>query len=323
MIHIPIPTLRYHQPMFLHEPGWLWVSLHLALAALFCADGWLRRDARADGDRGITRQAVWATVLWIAAALLFAGLIHHAINRQAATEYLAGYGIEEALSIDNLFVFLVLFRSLHLDVHQQRRIFFWGLAGAFFLRACAIATGVSLFQKFFWVQICTGGFLIVTAVHMLAARRQPQKPFWMGRLAQMLGLKIASRQESRSPHLWKKREFLLALLFMQIVDLLFAMDSIPAVLAVTHNLFIVYASNIFAVAGMRALYFVIAGFLERLSLLHYGLGSILLLAGAKLLLAPICTISATASLAALGFILAVTAGASLLHKPSSKDSVRR
>ncbi len=309
--------------MFLHEPGWLWVVLHLVLAALFCADGWLRRGARAGDDRATTLHAVWATVLWIAAALLFAGLIYHALNRQAATEYLAGYGMEEALSIDNLFVFLVLFRSLHLDVQQQRRIFFWGLAGAFFLRACAIAAGVSIFRKFFWVQICTGGFLIVTAVHMLAARRQPQKPSWMGRLAQMLGLKVASRQKSRGQYPWRKREFLLTLLFVQIVDLLFAMDSIPAVLAVTHNLFIVYASNIFAVAGMRALYFVIAGFLERLSLLHYGLGAILLLAGAKLLLAPIWTVSATATLAALGFILAVTAGASLLHGPSSKHSVRR
>jgi tellurite resistance protein TerC len=261
--------------------------------------------------------------MWIVAALLFAGLIHHALNRQAATEYLAGYGIEEALSIDNLFVFLVLFRALHLDTHQQRRIFFWGLAGAFILRACAIAAGVSLFQKFFWVQICTGGFLIVTAVHTLTARRQPQQSSWMGGLAQRLGLQVASRQDGQSQRSWKSKGFLLALLLVQVADLLFAMDSIPAVLAVTHNFFIVYASNIFAVAGMRALYFVIADFLERLSLLHYGLGSILLLAGAKLLLAPICTISATASLAALGFILAVTAGASLLHKPSSKDSVRR
>ncbi len=309
--------------MFLHEPGWLWVGLHILLAALFCADGWLRSGVRADDSRSATRRAVWATLMWIVAALLFAGLIHHALNRQAATEYLAGYGIEEALSIDNLFVFLVLFRALHLDTHQQRRIFFWGLAGAFILRACAIAAGVSLFQKFFWVQICTGGFLIVTAVHTLTARRQPQQSSWMGGLAQRLGLQVASRQDGQSQRSWKSKGFLLALLLVQVADLLFAMDSIPAVLAVTHNFFIVYASNIFAVAGMRALYFVIADFLERLSLLHYGLGSILLLAGAKLLLAPICTISATASLAALGFILAVTAGASLLHKPSSKDSVRR
>ncbi len=319
-------TMRYHQPMFLHEPEWLWAGLHLLLVMLFCADALLRRarlGSHSAAAAGILRPALWATALWIAAALVFAVVIHHAMGKLAATEYLAGYGIEEALSIDNLFVFLLLFRSLQLDAQQQHRIFFWGLAGAVLLRACAIAAGVSLFQKFIWVQLLMGGFLIAAAVHMFFPRKQPQKSGWIGRWTQWAGLRIPSAQEGRNPHPWKSKQFIFALLLVQVVDLIFAVDSIPAVLAVTHNFFIVYASNIFAVAGMRALYFVIAGLLERLSLLHYGLAAILLLAGAKLLLAPIWTISAAASLAALGLILALTVAASLLHMRRSAGSASR
>ncbi len=302
--------------MFPLEPEWLWAGLHLLLVVLFCADAWIRRRTSSNDSvsaAATMRSAAWAAALWIAAALLFSWVVGHALGQQAATEYLAGYGIEEALSIDNLFVFLLLFTSLQLNAQQQRRVFFWGLAGAVLLRACAIAAGVSLFQKFFWAQMFMGGFLILTAAQMLLTRRQQQKPRWMNRLEQWMGLRISPAPEGSNPHPWKSKKFIFALLLIQAVDLLFAADSIPAVLAVTHNFFIVYASNIFAVVGMRALYFVIAGLLEQLTLLHYGLALILFLAGAKLLLAPIWPISAVASLAALGMILTVSVTGSLLQ----------
>ena len=304
--------------MFAQAPLWLWATLHLVLIVLIASDGWLWRaqnKAVADGSFQPLRPALAATALWIAAALLFSLGIAHTLGWLAATQYLAGYGMEQSLSIDNLFVFLLLFRTLHLDARQQRRVFFWGLAGAILLRTCALAAGVALFQKFFWVQLCMGLFLLAAAVHMLLARRREQQPGmqqmgWMGKLAQRMGVQLAPQNSSTEPHFWNK-PFLAALLLVQIADLLFAVDSIPAVLAVTHNFFLVYASNVFALIGMRALYFVLAGLLERLAYLHYGLATILLLAGGKLLLSSVWPVPASATLAALAAILAVTAAASL------------
>jgi tellurite resistance protein TerC len=296
-----------------HAPIWLWIALHAVLLALLFVDGWWQRASRIQRTSTQDRFSLWAAALWIAAALLYALAVNHALGRQAATEYLAGYGIEEALSIDNLFVFLVLFRSLHLDARQQHRIFFWGLAGAWFLRACAIAAGVSLLQKFFWMQVCMGAFLTLAGAHMLFVGKQEQQPRWLTAAVRRLSQPIPSRNEGQNPRPWKNKQFLAVLLLVQMADLLFAVDSIPAVLAVTHNFFLVYASNIFAVAGMRALYFVIAGLLERLPLLHYGLAAILLLAGGKLLLSPVWQVSATVSLEAIGVILSATIAASWLH----------
>ncbi len=300
-------------------PLWLWVAFHLLLFALLALEIRLQRRANkkqsplAPAPTAHTA-AFWMTALWIAAALLFALVIGHILHPKFAAEYLAGYGIEESLSIDNLFVFLLLFRSFHLNWQQQRRVLFWGVLGAILLRACMIAAGLTLLRMFSWVHYAFGILLLLAALRLLRPHPAHEPPRWIAWLTRQLPLSMRPagdhffvREEGRL----RGTQLLLALVVIEITDLFFAVDSIPAVLAVSHHTFVVYTSNIFAVMGLRSLYFVVAGMLERLSWLHYGLAAILLFTGAKMLLEPRLEISIALSLGVLGAVLALTALLSL------------
>jgi tellurite resistance protein TerC len=265
-----------------------WVGFHAVVAAVLLADSFL------PGHRRASRHAqafVWAgTAGLVLAAAGFACWIAVALGRQAALEFAAGYTIEVSMSIDNLFVFLVLFQGFRISAQRQHKALLWGVWGAFVLRALFIAAGISLLQRFEWVTWAFGLFLLYTAWRLVrGGSAHAAIPEWIVRLQPAKG------------------SLLPVILAVEVTDLLFATDSIPAVLSITHNPFVAYTSNVMAILGLRSLYFALAGMLERFRNLHYGLGAILAFTALKMLAARWIDVPATISLVVIGLILAVCA----------------
>ncbi len=277
-----------------------WIGFHAVVLLLVLADAVLPVSS---SDRRKTNLALVSSLLIALMALAFAFWLNARQGRQPALEFLSGYVVETSLSIDNLFVFLLLFRGFGLNHRDQRRALLWGVGGAILLRALCIAVGITLLARLSWMEFCFGALLLVAALRLL--REDPShstaSPSWLRRL------------QSRSSSLFW------VILAVELTDLLFAVDSIPAVLALSHNPFVVYTSNIAAILGLRSLYFVLAGLLDRLRFLHYGLAVLLIFVGGKMLLSRWISISVSVSLGTLAVILLVTAVASrmLPATPSS------
>ncbi len=237
-----------------------------------------------------------------------------------ALEYLTGYGIEEALSIDNLFVFLILFRAFHLRPTQQRHLLFFGVFGAIVMRGIMIFVGIRLLDAFSWMTYIFGGILLYAAWSLLRKSLKPETgetPKWIERFTRHLpmvrqehGQHFVAREDGRI----RFTPLFVALIAVEVTDLVFATDSIPAVLAVSHHPFVVYSSNVFAVLGLRSLYFTLAAALERLHKLRYGLVAILAFVGVKMILGDFYTIPIWVSLTVLGSAIAITVIWSLLSK---------
>jgi tellurite resistance protein TerC len=265
-----------------------WLGFHAVVAAVLVADSFL------PGHRSESRHAqafVWlGTAGLVLAAAGFAAWIAVAQGRQAALEFAAGYMIEASLSIDNLFVFLVLFQGFRIGAQRQHKALLWGVWGAFVLRALFIAAGITLLRRFEWVTWVFGLFLLYAAWRLVrGASARAAIPEWIVRLQPAKGSLVP------------------VILAVEVTDLLFATDSIPAVLSVTHNPFVAYTSNVMAILGLRSIYFALAGMLERFRNLHYGLGAILVFAALKMLAARWIEVPATISLVVMGVILAVCA----------------
>lgn len=308
-------------------PLWLWLLFHLLMFTLLAADWACTANAR--NEHALARRAYWLTAVWIAAALLFALLVYQALSQQYALEYLTGYGIEESLSIDNLFVFLVLFRTFGLELAQQRRVLFFGVLGAIVMRGLIIFAGIQLLTTFSWMNYIFGTVLLYTAWHVQRKSLQSQldhPPFWMDWLTRhppMARGYHPRRFLVREDRHLRFTPLFIALIAIEITDLIFATDSIPAVLAVSHHPFIVYSSNVFAVLGLRSLYFTLAAALERLNKLRYGLVAILAFVGGKMMLSNFITIPIWISLAVIASAVGITAGWSLLAKPPAPDKRAR
>jgi tellurite resistance protein TerC len=224
-------------------------------------------------------------------------------GRQRALEFVAGYTIETSLSIDNLFIFLVLFQGFRIDAARQHRALLWGVAGAIVLRGLFIAAGVSLLTRFGWISWVFGLVLLIAAWRLIrGGSAHAAIPGWIRRLQPAKG------------------SLLPVIVAVEITDLLFAVDSIPAVLAVSHDPFIVYTSNIAAILGLRSLYFALAALLDRFRYLHYGLGVLLAFVALKMLAAPWLDVPITLSLAAIGTIIAVCAVASWIAADRERAS---
>jgi tellurite resistance protein TerC len=269
-----------------------WVGFHAVVAVMLLADSLL------PGHRRESRHAqafVWlATVGLALAAAGFACWIAVAMGKQTALEFVAGYTIETSLSIDNLFVFLVLFEGFRISAQRQHTALQWGVWGAFVLRATFIAVGVTLLKKFEWVTWGFGAILLYAAWRMVrGGSARAAIPEWIVRLQPAKG------------------SLLPVIVAVEVTDLLFATDSIPAVLSVTHNPFVAYTSNAAAILGLRSIYFGLAAMLERFKYLHYGLGALLAFAALKMLAAKWIDVPVTLSLVVIGVILAVCAVASL------------
>lgn len=278
-----------------------WVGFHAVVGMILLADSLL------PGHRRESKQAqafVWmATVGLALAAAGFACWIAMTMGKQTALEFVAGYTIETSLSIDNLFVFLVLFEGFRISAQRQHTALQWGVWGAFVLRATFIALGVTLMQKFEWVTWIFGVILLYAAWR-LVREGSPRAaiPEWIVRLQPAKGSLIP------------------VIVAVEVTDLLFATDSIPAVLSVTHNPFVAYTSNVAAILGLRSLYFGLAAMLDRFKYLHYGLGALLAFAALKMLAAKWIDVPVTLSLVVIGVILAVCAVASLSTGLKTVDS---
>jgi len=265
-----------------------WLGFHAVVALALLADSFLPGRRRTSQH---ARAFVWLGTAGLAlAAAGFACWIAAAQGRQAALEFAAGYTIEASMSIDNLFVFLVLFQGFRISPERQHKALLWGVWGAFVLRALFIAAGISLLRRFEWVTWLFGLFLLYAAWRLVrGGSAHAAIPNWIVRLQPAKGSLVP------------------VILAVEATDLLFATDSIPAVLSVTHNPFVAYTSNVAAILGLRSLYFALARMLDRFRQLHYGLGAILAFAALKMLAAPWVQVSATVSLAVIAAILAVCA----------------
>jgi tellurite resistance protein TerC len=291
-----------------------WIGFHLFILALLAAE---LIYARRQGPAKTYSTAVAATILWITAALVFAFFLFHDLGAQAATQYLAGYTIEESLSIDNLFVFLLLFRTFNIQPPHQPKVLFWGVAGAILLRGAFIAGGLGLLARFDWITYFFAAILLVAAVRLVlpsAKKEEPRTPGWLTWLSRIHPVSL--RQDTFFVRESGRRMMTvlgLALIAIELTDVVFALDSIPAVLSITRHPFLAYTSNIMAVMGLRSLYFLLAHLLIKLRFLHYGLATVLAFAAFKMLSAPWLEIGPLVSLATIVAILGTTVTLSIVQ----------
>jgi len=289
-----------------------WIYFHVALIALLGCEFLLHRavpDAR--------RKAMLAIVMWVAASLGLGAILSRHFHAVGATQFLAGYALEQALSLDNLFVFLLLFRLFGIPDEKQPRVLYLGVAGAVVLRGAFIAGGVGLLNHFHWIGYAFGGMLLIAAVRLLKPENPDvdfsKPPGWITWLTKWRPI-----SENRDHFIVKENGqrmatvMLLALVAVELTDVVFALDSIPAVLSITRVPFLAYTSNIMAVMGLRSLYVLLAAMLAKLRFLHFGLAVVLAFAAAKMLLADWVEIGPLTSLAVIAGLVGVTVVASLV-----------
>jgi tellurite resistance protein TerC len=252
--------------------------------------------------------------VWIGLAAAFGGLVYHWFGRDRALEFATGYIIEKALAVDNLFVFLVIFSAFAVPAALQHRVLFWGILGALVMRAAFILAGGALLQRFHWLLYVFGAFLLITGAKLLWQRNQVESPEenWIVRLIRRV---FPVSKGYHGSHFTvveggKRRAtpLLLSLLTVELSDVVFAVDSIPAVYAVTEDPFIVFTSNIFAILGLRSLYSLLARVIEKFHLLKVGLALVLVFVGAKMVLAGVITVPIVVSL----LVIAAVLGGSIL-----------
>jgi tellurite resistance protein TerC len=304
----------------------LWVGFNFFVLLAIALDlGVFHRKAH---KIGIREAALWS-VIWIALAISFGIFLWHGHGEIRGVQFFTGYVIEKALSVDNLFVFLVIFRAFQVDEKVQHRVLEWGIIGALILRGVMIAAGAALIARFHWIIPVFGVFLIYTGMHMLWKRdrhvhyeRNAVFRFASAHLRvtkQYDGTKFFVRQAGQ---LFATPLFLV-LLVVEITDVTFAVDSIPAIFGITQDAFIVYTSNVFAILGLRALYFLLADLLDYLRYLGIGLAIVLLFVGLKMVADPWFHITEVVSLLVVGGILAITSILSLLAGPKERPPAER
>ena len=271
------------------------------------------------------REALIGSAFWIGLALAFGAGVYFFMGHEPALNFLTGYVIEESLSVDNLFVFLVIFSYFKVPDHLQHRVLFWGILGALIMRAIFIMAGVTLIHKFHWIIFVFGAFLIFTGYKLVFGKEKEIEP------EKSLVLKIFRRFMPVTNDYHGNRFFvrhagklsatplMIVLLIIESTDVLFAVDSIPAVLSISHDPFIVYTSNIFAILGLRSLYFALSGLMGLFRYLNYGLGVILAFVGVKMLLSDFYKIPVGAALSIIAGVLSLSIALSVFipQKPDA------
>jgi tellurite resistance protein TerC len=306
-----------------HTPT-LWLVFASLVGALLILDlGVLNRRAHQLGPR---EALSWSGGI-VLAALLFGGFLWYEVGAGTALEYFSGYLIELSLSVDNLFVFLLIFQYFAVPATVRPRVLKWGIFGAMLMRGVMIGAGALLLQQFHWIIYLFGVILVLTGIRMFnpeETRIEPER----NPLVRLARRYLPVTPSYEGPHFavrgatgaWQATPLLLVLLVVEWSDLVFAIDSIPAVFAVTRDPFVVYSSNLFAILGLRALFFVLAGALDRFHLLQQGVALILLLVGAKMILSAWFQVSTLVSLLGiLGILLASMVASLLLSPPQSED----
>jgi tellurite resistance protein TerC len=268
----------------LDVPAWAWVALLVTIAGMLAIDLYRHRHAHAP----TTREALTESIVWVSCGLAFSVVILVAFGGDAFGEYISGYLIEKSLSVDNVFVWSMLFATLAIPVKYQHRVLFWGIFGALFLRAVFILLGTALISRFWWVLLVFGVFLIYTGAKIIRHRDdegETGSTRGLGLLRKIMpvsdeldGQKFFTRINGRRA----ATPLLAALVVVEVTDVIFAVDSVPAILAVSNEPYLVFASNAFAILGLRAMYFLLANAKERFHYLSHALGSILIFVGIKM-----------------------------------------
>ncbi len=296
--------------------SWLWALFSVIVVISLAID--LGMKSHRHRTEAITmREAGLWTSIWVGLALSFGLVVLFALGRQAALEFYTAYLVEESLSVDNMFVFILIFDFFHVPAIAQPRVLKWGILGAILMRFVLIFTGVALLQKFHWILYLFGGVLVLTALQMFFEGEKEMKP------GDNVVLKLCKRFLPITEEFHGHSFFLhhvgklaatplfAALLVIEASDLVFALDSIPACLAISKSTFVIFTSNIFAVLGLRALYFLVSGFMKLFRYLRIGLAIVLLFIGVKMLLTDIFHIPISVSLGVVVGVLGLSVAASL------------
>lgn len=296
---------------------WLWGAFNLFVLAMLALDlGVFHRRA----CEVSIRQALGWTAFWIFLALAFNAGVWHFAGPDKAMEFFAGYLLEKSLSVDNLFVFALVFTYFGVEPKYQHKVLFWGILGALVMRGAMIGLGVALIQRFSWILYLFGAFLVLTGLRLAFKKRLEVHPD-QNLVVRVFQRLVPVQGPTDQPHFFVREAgrlcatpLLLVLLCVEVTDLMFATDSIPAVFAVTLDPFIVYTSNVFAILGLRSLYFVLAGVIPLFHYLKPGLAIVLVFVGAKMLLAHTAwRISTVAALLVVAAVLLVAVVASVLR----------
>jgi tellurite resistance protein TerC len=297
---------------------WFWIGFHALILGVLALDlAVFHRRARVVRAR---EAAIW-TAVWVGLALAFAGGIAAIEGTPQMLTFLTGYVIEESLSIDNIFVIVLVFGYFRIPAQYQHRVLFWGIFGALVMRGAAIVTGGFILDRFAWATYVFGAIVLVTAIRLLVRHDEGA-----GRLRGLLtralqrvlpvsdrldGQRFLTRDGATGRRV--ATPLLLALMVVEFMDLLFAADSIPAIFAITRDTFLVYTSNIFAIAGLRSLYFLLADAIQRFRYLHYGLAVILTFVGLKMILSGVVAVPTVLSLAVVAVVMMASIGLSVLR----------
>ena len=291
-------------------PAWAWALLAGLMLLLISIDLFAHRGDHPESKR---RALVWSLV-WVAAAVAFGVFVGWNFGAEAAEQYFAAYLLEKSLSVDNLFLFLVIFTALGIPATEQRRVLTWGIIGALVTRAVFIAAGSAVLSRWHEVTYLFGAILIVTALKMLRESGESQSKLlpWLERhlpwTSERQGHAFVVRKAGR----WLGTPLLLALVAIELTDVVFALDSIPAAFAVSEEPFVIYSSNVFAVLGLRALYIVLVGAIAELRYLRYGLSAVLAFAGAKMLVVQWIKIPPLVSVAVIATMIGVAVVTSVI-----------
>lgn len=302
------------------ESFFLWTGFNLFVLGMLALD--LGVFHRKTHEVGVKEALTW-TAVWIGLSMLFNLFIYFYFDQERAIQFFTGYIIEKSLSVDNIFVIMMIFSYFNVPSAYQHKVLFWGILGALVMRVTFILVGIELIHKFHWLIYIFGGFLVVSGIRMITggeAKVDPESnpianfvrkifPFTTG----FEGDKFFVRRETR---LWATPLFLVVIL-IEATDLIFAVDSIPAILAISDDSFIIYTSNVFAILGLRSLYFALSGIEKYFMYLKYGLSAILVFVGVKMCITDLYKIPVDLSLIAIVFILAISMIASIVVQKRS------
>jgi len=303
---------------------WFWIVFNAAILLLLFLDlSVVSRKHRVVPFK----QALLMSAFWIGLAMAFAVFVHQWFGANKSLEFLTGYVLEEALSVDNLFVFILLFAYFKVPPEEEKTVLFWGIIGALIMRGLFIGAGVALVQRFHWILYAFGVFLIWTGIQLMRGGDEEQDP------SRNIVLKFCRRflpltesYEGKSFLVRREGKVLftplfVVLLVVETTDILFATDSIPAILAITRDPFIVYTSNVFAILGLRSMYFALAGMMKLFHYLNYGLSVVLIFIGAKMLLPERYHVPTWAALAVVAGVLGLSVLASVLFPKPEKPNL--
>lgn len=313
----------------MHHSTWLWVGFNVFVLAMLAIDlGVFHRKAHTVSIREAT---AWS-VVWVTLSLIFNYGVYHFMGPQKGLEFLTGYLIEKALSVDNIFVFVLLFSYFRVPAMYQHRILFWGILGALIMRGAMIGAGAMLISRFHWIIYVFGAFLVITGIRMAMQGDEeidPEANPILKLVRKFLpvtnhyhGQSFFVREERHGVMKVVATPLLVVLILVETTDLIFAVDSIPAIFAVTTDAFIVYSSNVCAILGLRALYFLLAGVIHKFHYLKLGLSIVLVFVGTKMLIAEFYKIPIVVSLLVVAAVLAAAIALSLMFPKKEPEGTQ-